>query len=124
MKLALDPTMFFRTVPLGDLPGLVADLGYAYIEMAPNEQFMPFFRHPRVDRAKIAAFKSAVDAAGVQIASVLPLYRWSGPDEDERQAAVMNWKRAIEVTVELGCDVMVSEFNGRPEAASISEGKF
>ena len=124
MKLALDPTMFFRTVPLNDLPGLVADLGYEYIEMAPNEQFMPFFRHPRVDRAKIAAFKSAVDAAGVQIASVLPLYRWSGPDEDERQAAVMNWKRAIQVTVELGCEVMVSEFNGRPEAASLSEGKF
>ena len=86
MKLALDPTMFFGTVPLNDLPALVADLGYDYIEMAPNEQFMPFFLHPRVDRAKI--FKSAVAAAGVQIASVLPLNRWSGPDEDERQAAV------------------------------------
>jgi len=124
VKLALDPTMFFRTVPLNDLPALVADLGYDSIEMAPNEQFMPFFLHPRADRDKIAAFKSAVDAAGVQIASVLPLYRWSGPDEDERQAAVRYWKRAIEVTVELGCDVMVSEFNGRLEAASLSEGKF
>ena len=124
MKLALDPTMFYRTVPLNDLPGLVADLGYEYIEMAPHEQFMPFFRHPRLDRAKIAAFKSAADTAGVQIASVLPLYRWSGPDEDERQAAVRNWKRAIEVTVELGCDVMVSEFNGRPEASSLSEAQF
>ena len=52
MKLALDPTMFFRTVPLNDLPALVADLGYSHIEMAPNEQFMPFFLHPRADRAR------------------------------------------------------------------------
>ena len=46
---------------------------------------------------------AALDAAGVEVASVLPLYRWSGPDEDERQAAVRYWKRAIEITVELGC---------------------
>ena len=124
MKLALDPTMFYRSVPLLEIPGLVADLGYEYLEMAPHEEFLPFFLHPRADRAKVAAFRSAVEAAGVQIASVLPLYRWSGPDEDERQAAVRYWKRAIQVTVELGCDVMISEFNGRPEAASRSEAQF
>jgi myo-inositol catabolism protein IolH len=124
VKLALDPTMFFRSVPLLDIPGLVADLGYEYLEMAPHEEFLPFFLHPRVDRAKVSAFRSAVEAAGVQIASVLPLYRWSGPDEDERQAAVRYWKRAIEVTAELDCDVMISEFNGRPEAASRSEAQF
>jgi myo-inositol catabolism protein IolH len=124
VKLALDPTMFFRSVPLLEIPGLVADLGYEYLEMAPHEEFLPFFLHPRADRAKVAAFRFAVDAAGVQIASVLPLYRWSGPDEDERQAAVRYWKRAIQVTVELGCDVMISEFNGRPEAASRSEAQF
>ena len=45
---------------------------------------------------------------------MLPLYRWAGPDEDERQAAVRYWKRAIQITVDLGCDVMNSEFNGRP----------
>jgi myo-inositol catabolism protein IolH len=36
---------------------------------------------------------------------VLPLYRWSGPDEDERQAAVRNWRRAIQITVDLGVNV-------------------
>ena len=55
---------------------------------------------------------------------MLPLYRWSGPDEDERQAAVRYWKRAIEITVDLGCTVMNSEFNGRPEQASRSESQF
>jgi myo-inositol catabolism protein IolH len=85
---------------------------------------MPFFLHPRADKATIAAFKAALAGAGVEVATVLPLYRWSGPDEDERQAAVRNWKRAIQITVDLGCQVMNSEFNGRPEAAAASEAQF
>jgi len=97
MKITLDPYMF-RRVPLTDLPALVADLGYEYIELSPREDFIPFFLHPRADRAQIAAFSRALNAAGVQVASVLPLYRWSGPDEDERQAAVRYWKRAIQIT--------------------------
>ena len=60
----------------------------------------------------------------MRVASHLPLYRWSGPDEDERQAAVRYWKRAIQLTVELDCRVMNSEFNGRPEQASRSEAQF
>jgi myo-inositol catabolism protein IolH len=123
MKIALDPYML-RNVPLLELPGLVADLGYEYIELSPREDFMPFFLHPRADRQKVTDFKKALDAAGVKVASNLPLYRWSGPDEDERQAAVRYWKRAIEITVELECDTMVSEFNGRPEQASLSEAQF
>jgi hypothetical protein len=38
MKITLDPYMF-RRVPLTDLPGLVADLGYEYIELSPREDF-------------------------------------------------------------------------------------
>ncbi len=111
MKIALDPYMF-RRVPLTDLPRLVADLDYQYIELSPREDFLPFFLHPRADKAQIAALKRALSAAGVQISSVLPLYRWSGPDEDERQAAVRY------------LNVMNSEFNGRPEAPSASEAQF
>src|SRR5215212_8982084 len=113
-----------RTVPLAELPGLVAELGYQHIELSPREDFIPFFVHPRADRATIASFKKALAAAGVSVSSVLPLYRWSGPDEDERQAAVRYWKRAIQITVDLDCHVMNSEFNGRPEQASLSEGMF
>lgn len=123
MKIALDPYML-RNTPLLELPGVVADLGYEYIELSPREDFMPFFLMPRSDDATVKGFKKALDAAGVQISSVLPLYRWSGPDEDEREAAVRYWKRAIQITTQLGCNVMNSEFNGRPEAASLSEGKF
>ena len=123
MKIALDPYMFRKT-PLLALPAQVAELGYEWIELSPREDFIPFFLHPRVDRATVAAFRRELGAAGIGISSVLPLFRWSGPDEDERRAAVRYWKRAIEITVDLGCDVMNSEFNGRPEQASISEGMF
>jgi myo-inositol catabolism protein IolH len=123
MKVALDPYMLRRT-PLTELPATVAELGYEHIELSPREDFLPFFTHPRADRHVVASFKWALHAAGVSVSSVLPLYRWSGPDEDERAAAVRYWKRAIEVTVELGCDVMNSEFNGRPELAGRSEGMF
>lgn len=123
MQLALDPYMF-RSVPLTELPSLVAELGYDAIELSPRDDFMPFFLHPRADRSTVAGFRAALDAAGVRVATVLPLYRWSGPDEDERQAAVRYWKRAIEIAVELDCAVMNSEFNGRPEAAARSEAQF
>src|ERR687890_1274121 len=123
MKIALDPYMQ-RTVPLAELPGMVADLGYEHIELSPREDFIPFFVHPRADKATIAAFKKALAGAGVSVATVLPLYRWSGPDEDERQAAVRYWKRAIQIAVEVDCRIMNSEFNGRPEAAAASEAQF
>ncbi|SNY48933.1 sugar phosphate isomerase/epimerase family protein [Paractinoplanes atraurantiacus] len=123
MKIALDPYML-RKVPLLDLPRVVADLGYHHIEMSPRDDFLPFFVHPRVDKAGVAAFKRALAAASVEVASVLPLYRWSGPSEDERQAAVRYWKRAIEITVDLGVNVMNSEFNGRPSLPDECEAQF
>jgi myo-inositol catabolism protein IolH len=123
VKLTVDPYML-RSTPLLDLPGVVADLGYEYIELSPREDFTPFFLHPRANSDRVTAFKKALDAAGVKVATHLPLYRWSGPDEDERQAAVRYWKRAIQLTVDLDCHVMNSEFNGRPEAASRSEAQF
>ena len=123
MKIALDPYML-RRVPLLELPRLVADLGYRYIELSPRDDFMPFFLHPRADKGTIAAFRRELAAAEVDVSSVLPLYRWSGPDEDARQAAVRYWKRAIEITVDLGVTVMNSEFNGRPEKGPESEAQF
>ena len=123
MKIALDPYML-RRVPLLSLPKVVADLGYRYIELSPRDDFLPFFRHPRVDKAGVEAFRRELAAAEVEVASVLPLYRWSGPDEDARQAAVRYWKRAIEITVDLGVTVMNSEFNGRPSEPDESEAQF
>jgi myo-inositol catabolism protein IolH len=123
MRIALDPYMH-RQVPLLDLPAFVRDLGYDAIELSPRADFIPFFLHPRIGSTGIKAFREALSRAGVDVVSVLPLFRWSGPDEDERLAAVSYWKRAIAVTVELGCRRMNSEFNGRPESAGASEAQF
>ena len=55
---------------------------------------------------------------------MLPLFRWSGPDEDDRQAAVRYWKRAIQIAADLGVDTMNSEFNGNPREAAVCERQF
>ena len=56
MKLALDPYML-RSTPLLELPGVVADLGYEYIELSPREDFTPFFLHPRANKDRVSRFK-------------------------------------------------------------------
>jgi myo-inositol catabolism protein IolH len=123
VKIALDPYML-RGLPFGEVCGIAADIGYDAIELSPRSDFIPFFTHPRADRSRVAEFRTALRETGIEISSVLPLYRWSSPDEDERLAAVRYWKRAIQLTVELGVTVMNSEFNGRPEAAAASEAQF
>ena len=124
MKLALDPQMFFSTSTVWELPDIVAGLGYHWMELSPKADFIPFFKYPRVDDAGVKKLKKVAADAGVGIASVLPVLRWSGPDEDQRQAAVRAWKRAIQITVDLGVEVINSEFNGRPEAPETAEAQF
>jgi myo-inositol catabolism protein IolH len=124
MKVALDPTPFHHDYSLLELPGVVAELGFEFLQLTPHRDFIPFFNHPRADDALVAKFGAACAAAGVGIASVLPVLRWSGPDEDAREAAVRNWKRVIQITVDLGVNVINTEFSGRPERAEESERCF
>ena len=116
LKLALDPQMFYSGSSVYELPDIVASLGYDWMELSPKADFVPFFKYPRIDDAGVKRLKKLASDAGVGIASVLPVLRWSGPDEDQRQAAVRAWKRVIQITVDLGVDVINSEFNGRPES--------
>ena len=124
MKLALDPQMFFATHSVWELPDVVASLGYAWMELSPKADFVPFFQHPRIDDAGVRKLKKVAADAGVGIASLLPVLRWSGPGEDERVAAVRAWKRTIQIAVDLGVDTLNSEFNGRPEDAEHAEAQF
>jgi myo-inositol catabolism protein IolH len=124
MKTALDPTPFHTTHRLLEFPQLVADLGYEYLQLTPHPDFLPFFRNPKADDGLVADLRRACAEAGVGIASVLPVLRWASPDEEERQAAVRKWKRAMELTVGLGVNVMNTEFSGRPELAEKSEDAF
>jgi sugar phosphate isomerase/epimerase len=103
---------------------VVADLGYEDLQLTPHRDFIPFFNHPRADDELVAKLRNADADAGVGVASVLPVLRWSGPDEDAREAAVRNWKRVIQITVDLDVNVINTEFSGRPERAEESERAF
>ncbi|WP_138275628.1 sugar phosphate isomerase/epimerase family protein [Rhodoluna limnophila] len=124
VKIALDPTPFHSTHSLLEFPALAADLGYKYLQMTPHADMIPFFNHPKADDDLVKKMKKACKDAGVEIASTLPVLRWSGPDEDAREAAVRYWKRVIRITADLGVDTIGTEFNGRPERAEESERAF
>jgi myo-inositol catabolism protein IolH len=124
VRLALDPQMYFGTHTVWELPDVVARLGYEWLELSPKADCVPFFRHPRIDDAGVRRLRKVAADAGVGIASLLPVLRWSGPGEDERVAAVRAWKRTIQIAVDLGVEVINTEFNGRPEAPEHAEAQF
>lgn len=124
VTIALDPTPFHHDYSLLELPAKVASLGYDHLQLTPHKDFLPFFRHPKADDDLVDVFAAACRDAGVGIASVLPVLRWSGPDEESRRAAVKQWKRVIEITARLGVDLINTEFSGRPELQEESERAF
>jgi myo-inositol catabolism protein IolH len=124
VRIALDPTPFHHSNTLLEFPRVAAELGYRWLQLTPHPDFIPFFNHPKADDDLVQQLKRACAEAGVGIASVLPVLRWSSPDEDAREAAVRYWKRAIQITVDLGVDTMNTEFSGRPEKAEESERAF
>ncbi|MBN3807641.1 sugar phosphate isomerase/epimerase [Paraburkholderia sp. Ac-20347] len=121
MKVALDPYMI-RHLSLEALPRAVADLGYNQIELSPRSDFLDWWVMPRATRERMGSFKQAMQASGVGLASLQPMYRWASPFEDERQWAMRCWKKAIEVAVEMDCQLMVSEF-GRGASPERSVGE-
>jgi myo-inositol catabolism protein IolH len=113
MKIALDPYMH-RHLSLPEIAPLAAELGYEYIELSPRADFLDWWVYPRAYPERIQELKKALRDHGVKLACLLPMYRWASPNEDERQAAVKYWKKAIEVAVEMECDTMNSEFGRGP----------
>ena len=124
VKIALDPTPFHSTHGLLEFPKVAADLGYEYLQLTPHPDFIPFFNHPKADDRLVKDLKKAVKDAGIKIASTLPVIRWASPEPDAREAAVRNFRRVLQLTVELGVDTIGTEFSGRPEKAEESERAF
>jgi myo-inositol catabolism protein IolH len=123
MKIALDPYMY-RHLPIPKMVDKVAELGYEYIELSPRDDFMPFYKYPRVDKVRIKEFKKALSDTGVKLSSLLPMQHWAGPDEADREAAVRNWKRVIEIAVDLDVDVLNTEFTGHNDKPYACEQMF
>lgn len=124
VRIALDPTPYNNTVHLLDFPDLVARLGYEYLQLTPNPDFGRHFHYPKVDTQMVQTLKKRVADAGVTITSVLPVQRFSWPEEPQREAAVRNMKRYIEIAAELEVPVVNTEFSGRPERSEDSEAGF
>ncbi|TWI54932.1 myo-inositol catabolism protein IolH [Pseudomonas duriflava] len=123
MRICLDPNMY-RFLPIPKMVDKVAELGYDYIELSPRDDFLPFYKYPRVDKDRIREFKKALSDTGVKLSSLLPVYHWAATDEELRKAAVRNWKRAIEICVEMDCDLMNTEFSGQSDQPLACENQF
>jgi myo-inositol catabolism protein IolH len=124
VKYTFDPVPFHHTNSLLEFPRVAADLGFEWMQMTPHPDFIPFFRHSKADDELVRQLGKACQDAGVGIASILPVQRWSSPVEHEREAAVRNWKRALQIAVDLGVDQFNTEFSGRPERQEESEAAF
>ena len=73
-----------------------------YIEQSPHPRINPFYKHPLFSRECEQEYKQALKETGVEISSFIVVYRWSGPTEEQRQFAVANWKRMIQIAVDMG----------------------
>ena len=119
MKIALDPYMH-RHLSLPEICRLTKELGYDYIELSPRADFLQWWTRPRVYPERLQAFKKAMKDHDVSLATLQPMYRWSSPYQDEWEMAMDNWKRTIEIAVDLGCELLISEFGrgGSPERSN------
>lgn len=124
VRIALDPTPFHHDHTLLEFPDVAARLGYEHLQLTPHADFTPFFRHPKADDDLVAKLKKAASDAGVAIPAILPVQRISSPDESLRMAAVRNFRRVIQLAVELEIPIINTEFSGRPEVAEESEDAF
>lgn len=123
MKIALDPYMH-RHLPLHQIMELAAELGYEYVELSMRTDLLPLFTRSRANKDLISAFGEASRSTGVQLVSLMAVYRWASSNEEERRSAVSNWKRAIQLAIEMGCSTMNSEFGGKPDEPIASEASF
>jgi myo-inositol catabolism protein IolH len=124
VRIALDPTPYHHDFTLLEFPEVAARLGYEYLQLTPHPDFSPFFRYPKADDDLVATLKKAAADAGVGIPALLPVQRISWPDEPQREAAVRNFRRIIQLAVDLEISVINTEFSGRPERSEDSEAGF
>ena len=114
VKIALDTHMYHASMSVADQLRKTADLGYEYVELSPRADWFFWHRYPKADDALIAETKKAMAETGVKIHTLVPVYNWSSPDEQERRAHVRNWKRLLEIAADLECPIVNSELSGDP----------
>lgn len=124
MKIAFDVDVLRRDHTITEMVYKVADWGYNYIEQSPHDQINPFYKHPLFSLDVEKEYKKALKDTGVDISSFIVVYRWSGPTELQRQLAVANWKKIIEIADSMGVRVINTELSGDPHQKEICNGMF
>lgn len=114
VDLALDPNMYYPSMPVAQTLFKAAELGYRYIEMSPNSEVHFWKQYPKADKAKIAELNKAQADSGVKIRTLNPVYNWSSTDEAERLASVRSFTRLLEIADALDVRQIASEFSGNP----------
>ena len=122
MKIAFDVDVLAKQYDINTMVHKVADWGYKYIEQSPHPRINPFYKHPLFSKECEAEYRQALKETGVEISSFIVVYRWSGPTEEQRQHAVANWKKIIEIAVNMGVPVINTEFSGDPNQQEICNG--
>ena len=112
MKIAFDVDVLAKQMDINTMVHQVADWGYKYIEQSPHPRINPFYKHPLFSEDCEREYRKALKETGVEISSFIVVYRWSGPTEEERQFAVRNWKRMIEIDVAMVVPVINTTFSG------------
>ncbi len=124
MKIAFDVDVLAKQMSITDMVHKVADWGYKYIEQSPHPRINPFYKHPLFSKECEEEYRKALKETGLEISSFICVYRWSGPTEEQRQHAVANWKKLIEIAVNMGVPVINTEFSGDPNQQEICNGMF
>jgi myo-inositol catabolism protein IolH len=124
VKIALDPAMYHADLSVADELRKAADLGYEYLELSPRPDWFFWHRYPKADNAAIAEVKKASQETGVEIATLVPVFNWSSPDEQERRYQVRNWRRLLQIANDLELGLVNSELSGDPTKPLQSEHAF
>ena len=101
VKIALDPAMYHVDHSVADEVRKAAELGYEYLELSPRPDWFFWHRYPKADDDAVAEVRKACGETGVSVLSLVPVFNWSSPDEQERRAQVRNWRRLLEIADEL-----------------------
>ena len=122
MKIAFDVDVLAKQYGITDMVHKVADWGFKYIEQSPHPRINPFYKHPLFSKECEEEYRKALKDTGVNISSFIVVYRWSGPTEEQRQHAVANWKRILEIADSMGVRVVNTEFSGDPNRRKFATG--
>ncbi len=120
----LDPQMYHSRMTVAEEVRHAASLGYEHVELSPRADFFFWHRYPKADDAAIEEVRAATKESGTRIHSLVPVFNWASPDEQERAAQVRNWRRLLEIADALDTRLVNSELSGDPNRPAASEAAF